>query len=80
MPQRIPSLKYKSFTKNCYLPRFATTEKQNHKSLMKNAAYAGIPWRMGSTFYLAVVHGHRLSTYRDITMLLISYSLKSLDP
>ena len=31
MPQRIPSLEYKSFTTNCYLPRFTTTEKQNHK-------------------------------------------------
>ena len=45
---------------------------------MKNAAYAGIPWRMCSTFYLAVVHWHRLSTYRDITMLSRSYSLKLL--
>ena len=79
MPQRIPSLEYKSFTNSCYLPRFTTTEKQNHKSLMKNAAYAGIPWRMCSTFYLAVVHWHRLSIYRDITMLSRSYSLKSLD-
>ena len=31
MPQRIPSLEYKSFTNSCYLPRFTTTEKQNHK-------------------------------------------------
>ena len=59
MNQRIPSLEYKSFTNSCYLPRFTTTEKQNHKSLMKNAAYAGIPWRVCSTFYLAVVHWHR---------------------
>ena len=36
----IPSLEYN----NCYLPRFTTTEKQNHKSPMKNAAYARIPW------------------------------------
>ena len=79
VPQRIPSLRYKSFTNSCYLPRFTTTEKQNHKSLIKNAAYAGIPWRMCSTFYLAVVHWHRLGTYRDITMLSRSYSLKSSD-
>ena len=79
IPQRIPSLEYKSFTNNCYLPRFTTREKQNHKSLMKNAAYAGIPWRMCSTFYLAEVHWHRVSTYRDITMLSRSYTLKSLD-
>ena len=59
--------------------RFTSTEKQNLKSLMKNAAYAGIPWRMCSTFYLAVVHWHRLSTYRGITMLSRSYSLKSSD-
>ena len=58
---------------------FTTTEKQNHKSLMKSAAFAGIPWRMCSTLYLAVVHWHRLSTYTDITMLSRSYSLKSLD-
>ena len=31
MPQRIPSLEYKSFSNNCYLPRFTTTEKQDHK-------------------------------------------------
>ena len=43
VPQRIPSLQYKSFTNSCYLPRFTTTEKQNHKSLMKNVAYVGIP-------------------------------------
>ena len=79
MPQRIPSLEYKSFTNSCYLPRFTTTEKQNHKSLMNNATYAGIPWRMCSTFYLAVVHWHRLSTYRDITVLSRSHSLKSSD-
>ena len=42
MPQRIP-LEYWSFTNSCFLPRFTTTEKPNHKSLMKNAAYAGIP-------------------------------------
>ena len=36
----IPSLEYN----NCYLPRFTKTEKQNHKSPMKNAAYARIPW------------------------------------
>ena len=76
MPQRIPLLKFKSFTNSCYLPRFTTTEKQNHKSLMKNAAYAGIPWRMCSTFYLAVVHWHRLSTYRGITMLSRSYQAR----
>ena len=29
--------------------------------------------------YLAVVHWHRLSTYRDITMLSRSYSLKTFD-
>ena len=46
---------------------------------MKNAAYAGISWRMCSTFYLAVVQRHRLSTYRDITVLSRSYTLKSLD-
>ena len=46
---------------------------------MKNATYAGIPWRMCSTFYLAVVRWHRLSTYRDITILSRYYSLKSLD-
>ena len=79
IPQRIPLLEYKSFTNNCYLPRFATTGKQNPKSLMKNAAHAAIPWRMCSTFYLAVVEWHRLSTYRDITMLSRSYSLKSFD-
>ena len=79
MPQRIPSLEYKSFTNSCYLPRFTTTEKQNHKSLMKNDAYAGIPWRMYGTSYLAVVHWHRLSTYRGITMHSRSYSLKSSD-
>ena len=62
-----------------YYNRRATTEKQNHRSLMKNAAYEGIPWRMCSTFYLAVVHWHRLSSYRDITMLSRSYSLKSTD-
>ena len=67
------------YTNSCYLPRFSTTEKRNHKLLMKNAAYAGIPWRMCSTFYLAVVHWHRLSTYRDTTMLSRSYSLKSSD-
>ena len=76
MPQRIPSLEFKSFINSCYLPRFTTTEKQNHKSLMKNAAYAGIPWRMCSTFYLAVVHKHRLSTNRDITMLSRSYQAR----
>ena len=27
MPLRIPSLEYKNFTNNCYLPRFTTTEK-----------------------------------------------------
>ena len=54
-------------------------KKQNHKSLRKNAAYVGIPWSTCSTFYLAVVHWHRLSTYRDITMLSRSHSLKSLD-
>ena len=76
----IPSMEYKSFTNNCYLPRFTTTEKKNHKSLLKNATYAGIPWRMRcSTFYLAVVHWHRLSTNRNIKMLSRSYSLKSLD-
>ena len=81
MPQSIPSLEYKSFINSYYIPRFTTvtTEKQNHKSLMKNAAYAGIPWRMCSTFYLAVVHWHRLRTYRDLTMVSRSYSLKSLD-
>ena len=79
MPQRIQSLEYKSFTNSCYLPRFTTTEKQNHKSLRKNAAYAGIPWRMCSAFYLAVMPLHRLSTYSDITMLSRSYSLKCLD-
>ena len=46
---------------------------------MRNAAYAGIPWRVCCIFYLAVVHWHRLSTYTDITMLSRSYSLKSLD-
>ena len=35
---------------------------------MKNAAYAGIPWRMCSTFYLAVVQWHRLSTNRDLIL------------
>ena len=54
-------------------------QKQNHKSLMKNTAYAGIPWRMCSTLYLAEVHWHRLSTYRGITMLSRSYSLMSSD-
>ena len=29
---------------------------------MKNATYAEIPSRMCSTFYLAVVHWHRLSS------------------
>ena len=43
---------------------------------MKNAAYAGIPWRMCSTFYLAVVHWHRPSTYRDIRMLSRSYQAR----
>ena len=43
---------------------------------MKNASYAGIPWRMCSTLYLAVVHW----PYRDITMPSRSYSLTSLDP
>ena len=66
MPQRIPSLEYKNFTNSCYLPRFTTTEKQNHKSQC-------------STFCLAVVHWHRLSTDRDIAMLSVSYSLKSSD-
>ena len=61
------------------ITKVTTTEKQNHKSLMKNTAYTGIPWRMCSTFYLAVVHWHRLSTYRGITMLSRSYSLKSSD-
>ena len=28
MPQRIPSLEYKSFTNNCYLPRFTTTDEK----------------------------------------------------
>ena len=79
MPQRMPSLEYKSFTNNCNLPRFTTTEEQNHKSLIKNAAFGGITWRMWSTFYVAVVHWHRLSTLRDITMLPRPYSLKSLD-
>ena len=54
-------------------------KKQNHKSLRKNVAYAGIPWRMCSAFYLAVMPLHGLSTYSDITMLSRSYSLKSLD-
>ena len=38
----------KSVTNSYQLPRFTTTEKQNHKKikLMKNAAYEGIPWRM----------------------------------
>ena len=78
MPQSIPSLEYKSFINSCYMPRFTTvtTEKQNHKSLTKNAAYAGIPWRMCSTFYLAVVHWHGLRTYRDLTVVSRSYSLK----
>ena len=31
MPRRIPSLEYKSFNNSFYLPRFSTTEKQNHK-------------------------------------------------
>ena len=64
IPQRIPSREYKSSTNSCYVPGFITTtkKKQNHKSLMKNAAHAGIPWRMCSTFYLDVVHWHRLST------------------
>ena len=75
--ERMPNA-YHRWSKRA-LPRFTTTEKQNHKSLMKNAAYAGIPWRMCSTFYLAVVHWHRLSTYRGITMLSRSYSLKSSD-
>ena len=81
MPQRIRSLEYKSFTNSCYLPRFTTTEKQNHKSLRKNAAYVGIPWSMCSTFYLAVVHWHRLSTYRDNNALNILFFevLRSLD-
>ena len=79
MPQRIPSLGYKSFTNSCYLLRFTTTEKQNHKSLMNNAAYAEILWRMYSTFYPAVVHWHRLITYRGITMLSRSHSLKFSD-
>ena len=81
MPQRIRSLEYKSFTNSCYLPRFTTTEKQNHKSLRKNAPYVGIPWRMCSTFYLAVVHWHRLSTYRDNNALNILFFevLRSLD-
>ena len=43
MPQRIPSLEYKGFTNNCYYQGLLQQEKQNHKSLMKNAAYAGIP-------------------------------------
>ena len=34
---------------------------------------------MSSTFYLSVAHWHRLSTYRDITMLTRSYFLKSSD-
>ena len=63
------------------LPRFTTTEKQNHESLMKNAAYAGIPWRMCNTFYLAVVHWHRLSTNRDKNAFKILFFevLRSLD-
>ena len=34
----------------------------------ENAGYVGIPWRMCSKFYLAVVHWLRLSTYRAITL------------
>ena len=82
MPQRIPSLEYNSFTNNYCLAMFTSTKEQNHKSLMKNAAYAGIPCRMSNTFYLAVVLWHRLSTYRDITMLsgtLFFEVLRSLD-
>ena len=29
MPQRIPSLEYKSFTNSCHLPRFTTREKKS---------------------------------------------------
>ena len=62
----IPSLEYKSFTKDCQLPRFTTTEKQNHKSLLKNVAYAGIPWRMRcSTFYLAVYSALAQTKYQQ---------------
>ena len=62
----IPSLEYKSFTKDCYLPRFTTTEKQNHKPLLKNVAYAGIPWRMRcSTFYLAVYSALAQTKYQQ---------------
>ena len=37
MPQRMLSLEYKSFTNNCFLLRFPTTEKhsKNHSSLMR---------------------------------------------
>ncbi|CAH3123920.1 unnamed protein product [Porites lobata] len=49
--QRIPSLEYKSFTNSCYLPSLL-----QQKNKTTNAAHAGIPWRMSSTFYLAVVH------------------------
>ena len=55
--------------------------KSQCKLLMKNTAYAEIPWRMCSTFYLAVVHWHRLSTYRDNNALNILFFevLRSLD-
>ena len=78
VPQRMLSLEYKSFTNNCYLLWFTTAEKQNHKS-RKNAVCGGIPWRICSTFHLAAVRWHRLSTYRDIKMLSRSYPWKSLD-
>ena len=82
MPQSIPSLEYKSFINSCYIPRFTTRNNRKKKSQVtdeKCRAYAGIPWRMRSTFYLAIVHWHRLRTYRDLTMVSRSYSLKSLD-
>ena len=39
MPQRIPSLEYKSFTSNCYLPRFTTTKSKSKVTDKKGRLY-----------------------------------------
>ena len=80
MPQRIPSLEYMSFTNNCYLPRFTTTEKTKSQVTDEKCRLCGNSGgRMCSTIYLVVVHWRRLSTYRDKRMLSRYCSLQSLD-
>ena len=65
------------------LPTAVTTkEKRNHKSLMKNAAYAGIPWRMCSTILSgcsALAQTKYLQRHNNAFKILFLEVLRSLD-